>query len=370
MSRQRVVSCLAALSVVLALAGRPPSSHGAENVLVVTIDGLRWQEVFDGIDPTLSNRLSGRVSDVDALLEQYLRDSSEKRRDALLPFLWKLARSPSGVMLGNPEHGSTVQVTNGKNFSYPGYNELLTGFPDDWVSSNAKRNNRNVTVLEWLDRQPGFEDRVAAVGSWDVFPFILNVDRSELIVNAGWQPVTRKLLGGRLTESTQTLNYLMERTTPEWASVRFDSFTTQVAHEIVTHRQPRVLYLALGEPDDWAHARRYDRYLRSATLNDRLIRETWEQLQSIDQYRNETSLIVTTDHGRGSTGSDWTSHGTEIPGADKAWILLWCPDDCGLPGETESATLSQVAATAAAMLGLDYTKAEPRAATPLIGETP
>ena len=342
--------------------------QASDNVLIVTIDGLRWQEVFGGLDSTLANVEDGGLgsaSDVDSLMDELWRDDSAERRLALLPFLWSLAESANGVLLGNPAKGSQVTVTNGRNFSYPGYNELLSGFADDRVSSNAKLPNRNVTVLEWLQKQPGFDDRVAAIGSWDVFPYILNIERSGLLVNAGWQEVDTNLLGP-LDEGTETLNYLMARTTPEWAAVRFDSFTARVAHELIDKRRPRVLYLALGEPDDWAHAGRYDRYLRGAKLDDQLIRETWELLQSIDQYRDDTSLIVTTDHGRGSTGRDWTSHGADVVGAENAWVVLWCPDECGLPSEKASATLSQVAATAAAMLGLDYRASEPRAQESLL----
>ncbi|MGI8992391.1 MAG: hypothetical protein ACR2I2_22775, partial [Bryobacteraceae bacterium] len=41
-------------------------------------------------------------------------------------------------------------VTNGLNFSYPGYSETLCGFADPRIKSNDKVPNPNVTVLEWL----------------------------------------------------------------------------------------------------------------------------------------------------------------------------------------------------------------------------
>ncbi len=63
-----------------------------------------------------------------------------------------------------------MQVTNPHWFSYPGYSEILTGFVEPSITSNDKVPNPNVTVLEWLHRQPAFKEKVAAFGSWDVFP--------------------------------------------------------------------------------------------------------------------------------------------------------------------------------------------------------
>ena len=66
--------------------------------------------------------------------------------------------------------GAGVRVTNGRNFSYPGYQELLAGWPDSGITSNDTIPNRNVTVLEWLNRQPGLAGHVAASASWNAFP--------------------------------------------------------------------------------------------------------------------------------------------------------------------------------------------------------
>ena len=47
-------------------------------------------------------------------------------------------------------------MTNGKNFSYPGYSEILCGFSDPRIDSNAKKPNPNVTMPEWLNGKPAF----------------------------------------------------------------------------------------------------------------------------------------------------------------------------------------------------------------------
>src|SRR3954453_12631026 len=150
-------------------------------------DGLRWQEVFRGADPALMNKDTGGVKDVPRVRMKYWRKSEHERRAALLPFLWTTLVS-QGQIYGNHELHSVAYVTNRLNFSYPGYSEALTGIADTRVKSNDKVPNPNVSVLEWLNKKPAYKGLIAAFAAWDVFPSILNVNRSGLFVNVGWDP--------------------------------------------------------------------------------------------------------------------------------------------------------------------------------------
>src|SRR5690554_535534 len=155
-----------------------------ENVVLITLDGLRWQELYGGADSLLVDD-SGYVGDPEALTREFWDVDPLKRREVLMPFFWNTIAS-KGQLYGNRWQGNKVDCSNGMWFSYPGYNEILSGFADDErISSNAKTNNPNVTVLEFLNNQPAFKGRVAAFGSWDVFPYIINRDRSGIPVNAG-----------------------------------------------------------------------------------------------------------------------------------------------------------------------------------------
>src|SRR5207245_1510040 len=131
-------------------------------------------------------------------------------------------------------------------------------------------------------------------------------------------------------------------------------------------RKPRVLYVGLGETDEWGHGRRYDLYLDAARNADRFLAETWAWLQREPQYKGKTALLVTTDHGRGPTRVDWTDHGAGVPGAEFIWVAVLGPDTPAV-GEREDVevTQSQVAATVAATVGEDFTAAAPKAAPPL-----
>ena len=345
-------SIVAFCSILLAfggtLTGTPQKS---ENVILFTLDGLRWQEVFAGADADLMNKEAGGVDDIEALRQEFWADDVDERRRLLLPFFWDVL-VPSGQLFGNAWSGSEVHVTNGHNFSYPGYNELLSGFPDSRIDSNAKIFNQNPNVLEWLARKPGFNDRVAAFTSWDVFPFILNEPRAGIMVNSGWEPLEDL----PLTPRQELINQLMSNSLHASEGVRSDELTFFAALEYLQKARPRVLFISLDGTDTNAHSGRYDNYLRSAHISDQYLKLLWEQLQSMDGYAGKTTLLITTDHGRGGAGEGWRGHGADVDESKLMWIGAIGPNIVPLGERTNAATLtqSQIAATIAELLGFDY----------------
>lgn len=331
-----------------------------ENVIVVTLDGFRWQEMFGGADESLMNKDSGGVRDVLGLMKRYWRTSPAVRRQALMPFFWETI-AKKGQLFGNPVKKAPVLLTNGLKFSYPGYNEIFCGFGDERITSNDRRDNPNLSVLEFLNNKPAFRGKVEAVCTWDVFPFIFRSRQNGLAVHAGWRP-----LQGDLTERGRHLNELMEQMPRYWPDNVYDVFSMEAARMTLEARRPRVLYIGLGETDEWGHGRRYDLYLDAAHNADKFLAELWDKMQKQPQYRDKTSLIVTTDHGRGSTRVDWTDHGKKVTGAEFIWIGVLGPDTPAL-GERENVetTQGQIAATIAKLLGEDFNAASPRAAAPL-----
>ena len=339
-----------------------------QNVLLVTIDGLRWQEVFGGVDVTLMEKEAGGVKDLPALKVRFQRESALESRTTLMPFFWN-GIAGQGMIFGDPEQESKAVVTNGMNFSYPGYSEILCGFADPMIDSNAKKNNTNLTVLERINQKPGFENSVAAFCSWDVFPFIINESRSGIPVNAGWEPLATDLslsLAGTDAEATlRTLDEVSTEFPRYFPEVRYDYVTFRGAEEYLKAKQPRLLYVSLGETDDWAHAGRYDLYLDAAFRSDDYIRRLWMLMQSMPQYRDCTTLILTTDHGRGDNRIDWKSHGEKIENCEYIWMAVMGPDTPHAIVTGTTVTQSQIAATVAACLGFDYPAEEPQAAPPL-----
>ena len=352
--------CGFALVFALALFASMPEAQAApfktQNVFLIISDGFRWQEVFNGAEAELMTKDNGGVKDTNALRSAFWRATALERREALLPFFWtEIARR--GQLFGNQNKGSLVTVTNGKKFSYPGYNEILTGAPDSRIDSNDKKPNANVTVFEWLNGRPGLRNKVAVFGTWDVFPYIFNIERSHLSI---W-PVWESKFGRYEIPPPQFVADLLRDTTPVWEDVTYDAFVYHAAIEHVKHKQPRLMFVGFGETDEWAHAGRYDLYLTAARHMDDFVRRLWELAQSLPQYRDKTTFIITADHGRGSGPVDWKSHGEKIASSEGDWIAVMGPDTppAGERTQTEPHTQGQIAATIAALLGEDYQAAFP-----------
>jgi hypothetical protein len=336
-------------------------SRKTENLILLTVDGLRWQEVFGGADARLLNKEEGDVRDIDETKARYWRESPEERREALMPFFWKTLAG-RGQVFGNPERRSIAKVTNDKYFSYPGYSEILCGYADPRIESNDKRDNPNINVLEWLHGKDAFRDRIAVFASWDVFPYILSVRRTGLYVNAGWTDLDK------LSNETEgrLLNGLARDLPHYWSGVRYDAFTMHAAEDYLQTYQPRVLYVSVGETDDWCHEGRYDLYLDAAWRTDQFMARLWKFVEESPYYRGKTSLIVTTDHGRGEGRQRWKDHGIDYPESDLIWIAALGPDIPALGERSDiSVTQSQVAATVADLLGEDFAASDPRIAPPM-----
>jgi arylsulfatase A-like enzyme len=332
------------------------------HVLFITTDGLRWQDLFRGAEEQLMNKANGGVPSEAALREQFWAETPEARRARLMPFVWSEI-AQHGQLFGNRDAGSEGGVTNGKNFSYPGYSEFLTGHADDRIKSNKPVPNPNVNVLEWLLGRPGFEGKVAVINAWQAMPAILNRDRSKLPM---WTPGVKDARDLDFPRKAE-IEALAADIIQPWPDEHFDAFVFAAAKSYLAAAQPRVLYVNFGETDEWAHGQRYDRYLASARNVDRWVRELWETAQSIPAMRGTTTLIFTTDHGRGAGPQSWTSHGESIPESGEMWFAVLGPDTPPL-GERKNAApfkQAQTAATLARFLGEDYRAAVPEAAEPL-----
>jgi hypothetical protein len=249
----------------------------AQHVVIVTIDGFRWQEMFTGADAGYFKK--EEKGEPGAAEKRFWRPTAEERRAILMPFMWTTIAT-KGQIFGDPSAGSRAHVTNGLWFSYPGYNEMFAGAADPRVDSNDKVPNPNVTVLEWLNGRPGFRGRVAAFGAWDVLPSILNVGRSRIRVGSGFAPVPPPR-----NDRDRVINELAGDLPPYWSYGPFDAPIVYAALECLRTEQPRVLYVMLGEVDEWAHERRYDLYLDAAFRSDRFIRRMWDAVQSMPAYR-------------------------------------------------------------------------------------
>ena len=331
------------------------SQKKTDNVVIVTLDGFRWQEVFRGMDDSLLYNKQF-TTDTAELIKKYGAPTAEERRRKLLPFFWGTI-AQQGQLHGNRTYGSNVNVKNNYWFSYPGYNEIFTGYPDTAVNSNDKNDNKNITVLEYLNQQPALRGKVAAFTSWDVFDAIFNEKRAGFTVSAGFDPVLIRSPRFDLLNEMQMHSYK-----PFGEGVRPDMLTYYIAKEYITTQKPKVVYIGFDETDDYAHAGRYEQYLKAAHSIDQWLADLWNTLQAMPEYRGKTTLIFTTDHGRGDqVKKEWTSHGKKIKDAGEIWMAFL---GSGIPAkgevkEAEQLYQAQVAQTIAQLLGYQYNPKHP-----------
>ena len=316
--KNRILFLMAAVAALVNLHAQKAEDT---KVILITLDGFRWQELFTGADSLLIGN-KDYVHDVEMLKDAFWRGTPGERREALLPFFWNQVEK-MGQIHGNRKLGSQVDLTNSMWFSYPGYNEILTGTADDEnIRSNDKISNPNTTILERYNNTPEGKGKVAAFGSWDVFPFIVNEERSGVPVNAGFAPATKNL-----NEREKFLNQLQQQIPSPWGTVRLDAFTHHYALEHMKKEHPKLVYISYGETDEFAHDGDYQAYLKSAHNTDALIKEVWEFTQQDDFYKDQTVFLITTDHGRGTEPLDtWRSHGSDIKGAGSVWMVAFGKD--------------------------------------------
>lgn len=323
-----------------------------ENLIIVGWDGVRWQEIFTGIDSSILNDRQ-YTRQRNELRSLYWNDTLEVRRKKLLPFFWgKVQRG--GQLYGNRELGNNVDVANKWHITRVGFTETLIGFADPSVNSNRSVAEKNTNVLEYINNQPAYKGKVAVFATSRLYDSILNVKRSGLFINCDSEQVA---LPGREFE---LLNE-QQRLSPQVFGERLDLVTYFQAREYLKEYHPRVLYINFSEPDNYAHAGSYDWYISTLRGQERLIADLWSYVQSIPQYKDKTTLLISPDHGRGNSRQDWSKHGPLPAESSQIFILAMGPDMPPL-GEMHSGTQlyqGQIAATLAKFLGLDYTAEHP-----------
>jgi len=329
-----------------------------KNIIIITTDGLRWQEVFSGMDSSIANNPRFNEGDSSYIFEKYWDSDVQIRREMLMPFFWNNIKN-NGQLFGNRSAGSKVNTANPYWFSYPGYSEIMTGFADTTVNSNSYKANPNVTVLEFLNNQNKLKGKVVAFGAWNAFDRILNEERSKIpVINA-----YDKTGGANPSASEKLINRMLADSYKPWHEDEcFDVFTHHAAMEWLKKRKPRVLYIAYGETDEWAHSGKYRSYLDATRQVDAWIKEIWNFVQTDPQYKNKTTLFITTDHGRGDKiKKEWTSHGSDIAGADQIWLAVMGPDT-PVRGEIKTEMQlyqQQFAQTIARLMGYTFTANHP-----------
>ncbi len=335
------------------------------NVFIITTDGFRWQEIFNGADSLIIND-PDYVKDTALLKEMFWHDDVQERRKKLMPFVWQTLVK-KGSIYGNRYFDNKVNVANAYRFSYAGYNEIFTGYADPAIIGNRKKNNPNQNLLEYVNKQPDYKNKIAAFASWDLFEYIFNRKRSGFYLNNGHEPVVHDSLSGVELLANGVQEYAFNNR----QATRNDMLTFVTAKEYIQNNHPKVVFIGFGETDEYAHKGHYDGYLQSAHLFDEYLAQLWYLVNNDPFYKNNTSFIITTDHGRGQKPANWVRHGSLTPGSSSTWLITagngFIPEgEIKNKGEIFNVQLAQ---TITDLLGYPFAPSHP-VADPLSGSVP
>jgi hypothetical protein len=284
-----------------------------QKIIIITTDGFRWQELFNGADSTLLFN-EKYVNDTAALSSMYWANTTEERRKLLMPFAWNYI-SKNGQLWGNRKYENKVSVKNLYHLSYAGYNEILTGYADKKIIRNRKRINKNQSLLSFLGAMPTYKNNVAMFGSWDIFKYIYNNKNETIYLNTGYEQTTNT----SLSAMEELVNAFQNSCSNNKMATRSDMLTYSLATDYMITHHPSILHIAFGETDEYAHQGKYDKYLQQAHLFDNLLQQLWTLIQRDEFYKDCTTVFITTDHGRGE--NNWTEHGPFISSSKQTWLM-------------------------------------------------
>lgn len=330
------------------------SQQKSENVIIITLDGMRWQEIFGGIDSSIVLDNSFNQKKSQELFEKYAGKTKTESRQKLMPNFWNIF-SKNGQIYGNRTYQNEIAVSNPYKISFPGYSEIFCGKVDTNIKTNAFSPNPNDNLLQKLNETKLFRNRVAIFGAWAAFYTIFDINRTKLPISNAFKYA--------IPNPNEKENYIQKMTNesfkPFGENECLDVFTHYQAMEYLKSRKPKALFIGYGETDEWAHAGKYLHYLNAANQADKWIAEIWNFVQSDSQYKNKTILLITTDHGRG-IGKLWTDHNAMTPFSEQTWFGIIAPSVSTRGEIKEKATVvhKQFAITISNLLGVSFESTE------------
>jgi hypothetical protein len=320
----------------------------ARTVILVALDGVRWQEVFGGVDPALAERQ---------------RLSLDERLDSahLMPNLSRLM-STDGVAIGAPGVDSPMEASGPNFVSLPGYMEMLTGRTDSACTDNQCGVIGKATVADDVASAVG---EAIVVSSWPVIGRAASHESGRVLVSAGrhGDALSRRVLTADAAVAEAVAAGERTRSAVGDADFRRDVETAELALAVLDHRRPSFLFVGLGEPDEYGHQDDYRGYLGALQRADGVIGRIADRVRRANASGHPTTLMVTTDHGR---SFEFTTHGREHPESARVWMVATGAnvDARGFVASPKVRHLADVGQTVRVLLGLEPSGAE-GAGTPL-----
>lgn len=272
-------------SVSALFAATPPFDASQNRLILITIDGVRWHDVLGKPDPLLG-----------------LFDSKPN-----MPY-FQSELLKKGVFIGNRKKESTMDVGNFWSISLPGYFNIFSGQTHDCLNNTCGRIPHATFMERLMDELHLDKKDVATFASWQSIVWAI-----EHWEGKTWSNVP-EIVGGE----------------------RPDEETYNLAFQYLQKERPRLLYISLNDADARAHRLDYPGYIKSLRTFDARLKELMGMLREMGEIGANTTVIVTTDHGRGR-GPMWYEHLFFVPGSSEAWIFAVGPHTPAL-GEARKTT--------------------------------
>ena len=329
-----------------------PEAQPAVTLVIVTLDGVRWHEVFDGVDPALAR-------------DRGLPPEAVVGAAELMPNLHGIIDT-HGVALGAPGHGATISASGPNFVSLPGYAELLSGRRGTACHDNQCPGAGTRTIIDELATGSTLaHPDVAVVTSWAEIARVASVDAPSALISSGRHGGATRAEFARDTEERELLlRGEAAGPAPGNGDFRPDALTADLAlHHLQTHRT-RFLFVGLGEPDEYGHQGNYAGYLDSLRRADTRIAEIDAELQRLAARGTRTALFITADHGRADS---FNEHGSKFPESARVWLVASgsALRTGGLLAAPSERRLADLAPTMREIAGLPKDH-DPAAGTPLI----
>jgi hypothetical protein len=306
----------------------PPPALTDAHVVVVTLDGVRWQDVFD---TSLSEQLEHGPSKIGSLMP--------RTRELV---------SAHGVALGAGGDGcGVVQTASAANISLPGYLEIFSGRANTCTSNDCDRTTLPTVFDEAARAGLGM---VASISSWPQIERAVSRGDRGVFVNAG-----RRAWPGERPASDSPLAQLVDAgdaaaAFPSTGDYRPDRYTVPIALQYFREHSPALFHVGLVDADEWAHRDDVVAYATALRASDALIGDLADAIAG-SEAGERTTVIITTDHGRNETFKDHTGLRYD---SSRTFVLAFGArvPARGVICPTRNHTLTDIAPTVREILGL------------------
>lgn len=290
------------LAVVLALhPALAETDPPRKNVIFITLDGVRYHEIFQGI------RMPHRAR--------------EPRGTPLIPDV-KRVIDEGGFFIGDKPHGEpSMWISNKIGLSQPGYRSILSGQFERECRQNGCPVIDHETLIDRLMDDGLDPKEVASFASWDLVDRCLESEKPRAV-----RSVSFNAIQGLSAEEAAPFDEIQARALKDrptgWTGSRWDKYTFEMGLLYLRTYRPRFLYMMFVEPDEYAHENYYRGYVRSIRdFNERFM-TLIRTLKEMGKYGEETSIVVTTDHGRGRGPYLWKKHSKEWHDSKHVWAMV------------------------------------------------